>query len=97
MNGYIEVNPLPERCVDCKEDCYNCDFALDRWKIPNEKQLKRIIHFKITRIKLLQQQLQEAVNKNKNGRKDKYIYLLNKQIKELKKDIVKIEDIRGDR
>lgn len=42
----VEVNPLPQRCLECPEAkeaeelglgvdayCYNCDFALDRWKI----------------------------------------------------------------
>ena len=42
----IEVNPLPERCLNCEEAkegealgvgvdayCYNCDYALDRFKI----------------------------------------------------------------
>lgn len=40
----IETDPLPTCCVDCREAeetmgltedayCYNCDFALLRWKI----------------------------------------------------------------
>ena len=42
----IEVNPLPQRCLECEEAaegeamgvgpdayCYNCDYALDRFQI----------------------------------------------------------------
>lgn len=50
---YIEVNPLPQRCLECQEAkegkalgltedayCYNCDFALDRWKIVKDEPQK---------------------------------------------------------
>ena len=43
---FIEVKPLPKRCLECPEAkeakkngltedayCYNCDFALERWII----------------------------------------------------------------
>ena len=53
MNGYIEVNPLPERCIDCKEDCYNCDYTLDRFQRTKEQEIKQIIRCKIIHIKLL--------------------------------------------
>ena len=46
MFKLVEVNPLPQRCLECPEAkeaealglgvdayCYNCDFALDRWQI----------------------------------------------------------------
>ena len=46
MIELIEVDPLPDRCLNCPEAkegeelglgpdayCYNCDYALDRWKI----------------------------------------------------------------
>lgn len=46
MIELIEVNPLPQRCLECPEAaeakelgltedayCYNCDFALDRWQM----------------------------------------------------------------
>ena len=72
MNGYIEVNPLPERCVDCKEDCFNCDYALDRFQKTKEQEIKQIIRCKITHIKLL-----------------------NRQIKDLKEDIYKLEKLRN--
>ena len=46
-NLYVEeVSPLPKRCVKCQEAkegkemgltedayCYNCDYALERWKL----------------------------------------------------------------
>lgn len=47
----VEVNPLPQRCLECQEKkeaeelglgpdayCYNCDFALDRFVILPSKQ-----------------------------------------------------------
>ena len=37
---WIEANPLPERCGDCDEDCWECDFALDRWIILDEDRGK---------------------------------------------------------
>ena len=46
MIELIEVDPLPDRCLEGPEAregeelglgpdayCYNCDYALDRWKI----------------------------------------------------------------
>ena len=51
MIKYVEVTPLPERCLNCPEAkeveemglgpdayCYNCDWALDRFIILDEKQ-----------------------------------------------------------
>lgn len=48
---FIERQPLPQECQECKEivecggavdmACYNCDFALKRFKmvrVPNEAQ-----------------------------------------------------------
>lgn len=46
MIELVEIKPLPQRCVECPEAeeakklglaedayCYNCDFALERFKI----------------------------------------------------------------
>lgn len=46
MLEIVEVSPLPERCVNCEEAkegeamgvgvdayCYNCDYALDRFRL----------------------------------------------------------------
>ncbi len=44
MLEYYEVNPLPEVCIRCmangdkNEDCYNCDYALDRWHLTPESE-----------------------------------------------------------
>ena len=37
---FYEVSPLPAVCEDCQEeDCYNCDNALDRWKLSSADKL----------------------------------------------------------
>ena len=39
MVDYIEVKPIPEVCRKCMEtqtdgeECYNCDYALERWQL----------------------------------------------------------------
>lgn len=51
----IEVKPLPQRCTDCQEAkegeamgltvdayCYNCDYALDRFKLVTDSGLETI-------------------------------------------------------
>ncbi len=45
MLEYYEVSPLPEVCIQCmtngdEEDCYNCDFALERWHMTPESELR---------------------------------------------------------
>ena len=36
----IEVPPLPEACLNCKEEeCYNCDVAGQRWILSPESKL----------------------------------------------------------
>lgn len=38
---WIEVNPLPQVCTVCKEEeCYNCDFAGERWVLSENDQLE---------------------------------------------------------
>ena len=38
---WLEANPLPEACADCKEeDCYNCDFAMERWNLSEKDELR---------------------------------------------------------
>lgn len=38
---YHEVSPLPAVCEACQEeDCYNCDYALDRWKLAPADELR---------------------------------------------------------
>ena len=37
---YNEVLPLPDPCRDCREDdCYNCDYAGERWVLSEKQQL----------------------------------------------------------
>ena len=50
MVDYVEAKPIPEVCKKCmetqadEEDCYNCDYALERWqrlsKTPSDMQEK---------------------------------------------------------
>lgn len=38
---WIEANPLPEECRNCREeDCYNCDTAGKRWYLSPEEELR---------------------------------------------------------
>ena len=38
---YVEANPLPTVCQDCKEpDCDVCDYGLDRWLLSSEEVAK---------------------------------------------------------
>ena len=44
-----ESDPLPDECKNCtEEDCYNCDYALNRWHLSEQDQLN------LKRLKLLQ-------------------------------------------
>lgn len=38
---WIEANPLPEVCRNCQEeDCYNCDYAGERWTLSQADELR---------------------------------------------------------
>ena len=38
---WIEANPLPPECVECQEeDCYNCDYAGERWTLSRADELR---------------------------------------------------------
>ena len=38
---WIEANPLPAVCVNCQEeDCYNCDYAGERWTLSQADELR---------------------------------------------------------
>ena len=38
---WIEANPLPQRCQEChEEDCYNCDYAGERWYLSKADELR---------------------------------------------------------
>lgn len=38
---WIEANPLLEVCRNCQEeDCYNCDYAGERWTLSQADELR---------------------------------------------------------
>ena len=38
---WIEANPLPAVCVNCQEEeCYNCDYAGERWTLSQADELR---------------------------------------------------------
>ena len=54
---WLEANPLPDVCVDCtEEDCYNCDYAGERWYLSQADELKM-------RRKMLVEHSKETVSK----------------------------------
>ena len=55
---FIEKNPLPLVCQECiaeqdktgeYDDCYNCDYALERWSLApaDELKIKAILEKKV--------------------------------------------------
>jgi hypothetical protein len=38
---WIEANPLPAVCQNCQEEeCYNCDYAGERWTLSKADELR---------------------------------------------------------
>lgn len=38
---WIEANPLPPVCQSCQEEeCYNCDYAGERWYLSEEQMIR---------------------------------------------------------
>lgn len=38
---WIEANPLPAVCENCQEEeCYNCDYAGERWTLSQADELR---------------------------------------------------------
>ena len=38
---WIEANPLPAVCQNCQEEeCYNCDYAGERWTLSQADELR---------------------------------------------------------
>ena len=38
---WIEVSPLPPACQNCQEEeCYNCDYAGERWTLSKADELR---------------------------------------------------------
>lgn len=64
MIDYIETSPLPQVCVDCEEeDCYNCDNALERWRLSEKDELLLQKKLKLQAIKRLEYQIEEIDKK----------------------------------
>lgn len=85
---YIEADPLPECCIGCKEDCYNCDEAGERWQLSPKDEYKKLIKYKITYIKYLQRQIAELQEDNAKEKHNKRIAVLEEYIRAAKIDIV---------
>ena len=57
---YIEVSPLPKVCQDCHEpDCYECDYAGERWVLPKKQELLLQKKMKEQAIRRFQRQIEE--------------------------------------
>ena len=57
---YIEVSPLPKACQDCHEpDCYECDYAGERWVLPKKQELLLQKKKKEQAIRRFQRQIEE--------------------------------------
>lgn len=55
---WIEANPLPDACKACtEEDCYNCDYAGERWYLSQVDELKIRRKMMVRAIERLQQQV----------------------------------------
>ena len=37
---WIETDLIPEQCQGCEEDCYNCDYAGERWVLSQKDELR---------------------------------------------------------
>ena len=57
---YVEVSPLPKACQDCYEpDCYECDYAGERWVLPKKQELLLQKKMNEQAIRRFQRQLEE--------------------------------------
>jgi hypothetical protein len=55
---WLEANPLPDVCVDCtEEDCYNCDYAGERWCLSQVDELRLRRKMLVRAIERLQRQV----------------------------------------
>ena len=72
MLEYIEANPLPAVCVNCQEeDCYNCDYAGERWTLSQADELRvrrkgllKAIDRLQRQVKAIDEELQALEDKN---------------------------------
>ena len=69
---WIEVNPLPDVCQKCQEEeCYNCDYAGERWTLSKaddlmlkRKSLLKAIDRLQRQVKAIDEELKALENKN---------------------------------
>ena len=55
---WLEANPLPDVCVNCtEEDCYNCDYAGERWYLSQVDALRLRRKMLVRAIERLQRQV----------------------------------------
>lgn len=72
MLEYIEANPLPAVCVNCQEEeCYNCDYAGERWTLSQADELRvrrkgllKAIDRLQRQVKAIDEELQALEDKN---------------------------------
>ena len=65
---WIEANPLPTECVNCKEqDCYDCDVAGKRWYLSRTDELVLKRKGLMKAIERLQQQV-KAIDEELNSK-----------------------------
>ena len=61
---YTEVTPLPPVCQNCQEgDCYNCDYAGQRWQLSQEDELRIRKKGLLRAIERMQQQVEQIERK----------------------------------
>lgn len=64
---FLEANPLPKVCEDCtEEDCYNCDYAGERWYLSRADELKVRRKMLVKAIERLQRQVVAVDEELKN-------------------------------
>ena len=57
---YKEVSPLPAICENCQEEeCYNCDYALDRWQLSPADELRSKRKLKEQALKRIKKEIAE--------------------------------------
>lgn len=56
---WLEADPLPTECQNCREDCYNCDYAGERWYLSKADDLRIKRKSLAKAIARLQKQVQE--------------------------------------
>ena len=69
---WIEANPLPAVCQNCQEEeCYNCDYAGERWTLSKADELRvrrkgllKAIDRLQRQVKAIDEELQALEDKN---------------------------------